>query len=289
MAEDLAPPFELLAPAICRGPVLFNAPHSGRIYPRAFQQQTRLDLMTLRRSEDAFVDDLFAGVVLRGAPLLKALFPRAYVDVNREPYELDPAMFDGALPAFANVASMRVAGGLGTIARIVTERDEIYSGPIPVEDALRRIQSLYLPYHNALQSALTQLANQFGVAILIDCHSMPSMRQDTARRPDFILGDRFSTSCARIIVDLAQDRLRRLGYTVTRNKPYAGGYITETYGLPKRGFHALQIEINRGLYMDERRVRKLPRFAEIQTDLMALAEDLIALSASDLALPEAAE
>ncbi|MCB1490727.1 MAG: N-formylglutamate amidohydrolase [Rhodobiaceae bacterium] len=289
MIDELDPPFELLTPAIARGPVLFNLPHSGRVYPRRFQAQTRLDLMTLRRSEDAFVDDLFAGVVLRGAPLLKARFPRAYVDVNREPYELDPAMFSGPLPKEANIASVRVAGGLGTIARIVTERDEIYQGPIPVEDAIERIETLYKPYHRALADTLEGLARRFGAAILIDCHSMPSMRQDAARRPDFILGDRYNTSCSRLIVDVAHNRLRRLGYTVTRNKPYAGGYITETYGQPHRGFHALQIEINRGLYMDERRVAKLPSFANLQTDLMVLVEDLIALSPAGLMPSQAAE
>lgn len=289
MPKELDPPFELLQPAIPRGPVLFNAPHSGRIYPRAFRNQTRLDLMTLRRSEDAFVDDLFAGVVLRGAPLLKALFPRAYVDVNREPYELDPAMFSGSLPANANVTSIRVAGGLGTIARIVTEHDEIYAGPIPVEEALTRIETLYKPYHAALAQTLARFVKTFGVAVLIDCHSMPSLRNDTGRRPDFILGDRFSTACNPLIIDVAHERLRRLGYRVTRNKPYAGGYITETYGQPRLGVHALQIEINRGLYMNEKRVAKTPRFAEIQADLMTLAEDLIALAPDDLALPEAAE
>ena len=289
MTDELDPPFLLLEPAVQRGPVLFNAPHSGRIYPDRFRRQSRLDLITLRRSEDAFVDDLFAGVVLRGAPLLKAQFPRAYVDVNREPYELDPSMFVGALPSCANVASMRVAGGLGTIPRIVTERDEIYDGPIAVGDALRRIADLYMPYHRALRDTMLGLARRFGVAILIDCHSMPSLRSDTGRRPDIILGDRFSTSCAGLVVDVAQDCLTRLGYSVMRNKPYAGGYITETYGQPASGFHALQIEINRGLYMDERQVRKLSSFAKVQTDLMALAEDLIALAPGDLDFSQAAE
>ena len=238
---------------------------------------------------DAFVDDLFIGVVLRGAPLLRANFPRAYVDVNREPFELDPAMFTGPLPAGANVSSIRVAGGLGTIPRIVTEHDEIYREPIPVEDALERINRLYVPYHHKLRETLRRLAGHFGAAILIDCHSMPSMRADKGRRPDFILGDRFSTSCSRLVIDVAQDRLRRLGYTVTRNKPYAGGYITETYGRPQHGLHALQIEINRSLYMDEVGVEKLTRFADIASDLMVLAEDLIAIPPADLTLRQAAE
>jgi len=117
--DELDPPFEIIEPEQWRGPVLFNSPHSGRIYPRAFLQSSRLDLPTLRRSEDSFVDDLALGVVARGYPLMRAHFPRCFVDVNREPYELDPRMFEGRLPSFANTRSMRVAGGLGTVARVV--------------------------------------------------------------------------------------------------------------------------------------------------------------------------
>src|SRR5438132_1482011 len=147
--DELDPPFEILEPGNWRGPVIFNSPHSGSVYPREFLIASRLDLATLRRSEDSFVDELILGVVSRGDPLMRAHFPRCYVDVNREPYELDPRMFDGRLPSFANTRSMRVAGGLGTVARVVGDAQEIYAQRIPVDDAIRRIEALYKPYHRA--------------------------------------------------------------------------------------------------------------------------------------------
>src|SRR5438105_9544367 len=149
--DELDPPFEILEPKEWRGPVLFNSPHSGSVYPHAFLATSRLDVGTLRRSEDSFVDELIAGVVTRGDPVMRAHFPRCYVDVNREPYELDPRMFDGRLPSFANTPSMRVAGGLGTVARVVGDAQEIYDQRIAVAEAMRRIDGLYKPYHRALR------------------------------------------------------------------------------------------------------------------------------------------
>src|SRR6267154_2481837 len=171
---ELDPPFEVIEPFECRSPVVFNSPHSGSIYPRAFLESAKLDLATLRRSEVSFVDDLIAGVVPRGHPLVRVHFPRCYVDVNREPYELDPRMFDGRLPSFANTRSMRVAGGLGTVARVVGDAQEIYHQRIPIDDALRRIEGLYKPYHRALRRLLTRVHRDFGTAVLVDFHSMPS-------------------------------------------------------------------------------------------------------------------
>jgi len=170
--RDFDPPFEIIEPAAIGGPLLFNSPHSGSIYPEAFLRQAQLDIATLRRSEDSFVDELFAGVVPQGYPLMRAHFPRCFVDVNREPYELDPRMFEGRLPSFANTRSMRVAGGLGTVARVVGDAQEIYGRRIPVDEALARIESLYKPYHRALRRLFSKLHRDFGYAILIDCHSM---------------------------------------------------------------------------------------------------------------------
>src|SRR4029077_16234941 len=174
MQDELDPPFEALEPADCRGPLLFNSPHSGRIYPREFLLTSRLDLATLRRSEDSFVGELIEGVVARGHPVVRAHFPRCYVDVNREPYELDPRMFEGRLPSFPHPRSMRVAGGLGTVARVVGDAQEIYDQRIAVAEAMRRIDGLYKPYHRALRRLFMRLQRDFGAAILIDCHSMPS-------------------------------------------------------------------------------------------------------------------
>jgi N-formylglutamate amidohydrolase len=274
--DELDPPFEILEPAACQAPVAFNSPHSGSTYPRAFLAASRLDIATLRRSEDSFVDALIAGVVSRGYPLMRAHFPRCFVDVNREPYELDPRMFDGRLPSFANTRSMRVAGGLGTVARVVGDAQEIYDHRLPVDDALRRIESLYKPYHRALRRLFTALHRDFGAAVLIDCHSMPSTagHKDERPRPEFVLGDRYGTSCAGPVAETIEKTLRGLGYTVSRNKPYAGGFITEHYGNPAAGLHAIQLEINRGLYMDERRYQRAPGFGRLAADLETLADRL---------------
>jgi N-formylglutamate amidohydrolase len=282
--DDFDPPYEAIEPAECRGPVLFNSPHSGRVYPRAFLLASRLDLSTLRRSEDSFVDDLIAGIAARGHPIMKAHFPRCYVDVNREPYELDPRMFEGRLPSFANTRSMRVAGGLGTVARVVGDAQEIYSQRIPVDDAIRRIEGLYKPYHRSLRRLFTRVHRDFGAAILIDCHSMPSSAGSKDERPrsDVVLGDRYGTSCIAAVAETADATLRAQGYSVSRNKPYAGGFITEHYGNPAAGLHAIQLELNRALYMDERRFERSPSFGQLAADLETLAENLAAIPLQEL-------
>jgi N-formylglutamate deformylase len=274
--DDFETPFEIVEPDEQTIPLVFNSPHSGRVYPRAFLQASRLDPLTLRRSEDSFVEELFAGVTGLGAPLMQAHFPRAYLDVNREPYELDPRMFDGRLPAFANTRSMRVAGGLGTIARIVGDSQEIYARRLPVEDALLRIELLYKPYHRALQKLLQRTQRTFGMAVLVDCHSMPSAQaqRDEAGRCDFVIGDRYGTSASALFADVIDGALRSRGYTVTRNKPYAGGYITEHYGNPAAHCHALQVEVSRALYMDERRFVRSEGFSLVARDLVGMAAEL---------------
>jgi N-formylglutamate deformylase len=245
---------------------------------------SRLDLATLRRSEDSFVDDLIAGVVPRGYPLMRAHFPRCYVDVNREPYELDPRMFEGRLPSFANTRSMRVAGGLGTVARVVGDAQEIYDQRISVDDALRRIDGLYKPYHRSLRRLFTRVHRSFGAAVLIDCHSMPSTAgaKDERPRADVVLGDRYGTSCVGVVSDLIERTLRNCGYSVSRNKPYAGGFITEHYGNPAAGLHAIQLEINRALYMDERRYERSATFAKLAAELEMLAESLASIPLEEL-------
>ena len=284
LKDELDPPFEIIEPAVCSGPVLFNSPHSGSIYPHAFLTSSRLDVTMLRRSEDSFVDELAMGVVGRGYPLMRAHFPRCYVDVNREPYELDPRMFEGRLPSFANTRSMRVAGGLGTVARVVGDAQEIYGQRIPVDDAIRRIESLYKPYHRALRRLFTRIHRDFGTAVLIDCHSMPSTAGSKDERPrsDVVLGDRYGTSCVPAIVETIESTLREQGYSISRNKPYAGGFITEHYGNPTAGLHAIQLEFNRALYMDERRYERIPSFARLAADLEALADRLAAIPIEEL-------
>src|SRR3984885_1839609 len=202
--DQLEPPFEVLEPARCRGPLLFNSPHSGRIYPPDFLEASRLDLATLRRSEDSFVDELILGGVGRAPPVMRAHFPRCFVDVNREPYELDPRMFDGRLPSFANPRSMRVAGGLGTIPRVAGDGQEIYRERLSVDNALARIEALYKPYHRALRRLINKTHQAFGTVVVVDCHSMPSIgvSRDEPRRPDVVIGDRYGTSCAALLPDM---------------------------------------------------------------------------------------
>ena len=284
MRNELNPPFEILEPSEWVGPIVFNSPHSGCVYPRSFLSSARLELAALRRSEDSFVDELFLGVVQRGHPLMRAHFPRCYVDVNREPYELDPRMFEGRLPSFANTRSMRVAGGLGTVARVVGDAQEIYDQRIPVDDALGRIEELYKPYHRALRRLVTKVHRDWGAAVLVDCHSMPSTAggKDERPRADVVLGDRYGTSCVAIVSEAIEATLTELGYSVSRNKPYAGGFITEHYGNPSAGLHAIQLEINRGLYMDERRYERSASFQTVAADLELVAEEVGAIPAQEL-------
>lgn len=279
MRSLFQPAFEIIEPQRPAGPAVFNSPHSGCHYPAEFLAQSRLDERGLRRSEDCHVDRLFGDIPALGLPLMAARFPRAYLDVNREPYELDPRMFEGRLPAQANTRSLRVAGGLGTVPRIVGDGQDIYARRLPVTEALWRIETLYRPYHRALRQLVDRSRRQFGQAILIDCHSMPSasLGQGPEPRSDIVLGDRYGTSCAAQLTDHVADRLAAMGYVVHRNKPYAGGFITEHYGAPLAGVHALQIEINRARYMDEGTLRPHAGFDTLRRDMAALAASLTGL------------
>jgi len=280
-AEDFSvvPPFEIRSGAEQRVPFLFNSPHSGRHYPERFLAMARLDRNAIRRSEDCYVEELFGGAVPLGAPLLSANFPRAYLDVNREPWELDPRMFAEPVPSFCNIRSARVAGGLGTVPKLVGEGLDIYPGRLPLSEAVGRIEAVYKPYHETLKRLLTRTHARFGYAVLIDCHSMPASIRvgDNGVRPDFIIGDRFGISASPALTEMAISLLVGMGYTVAHNKPYAGGFITEHYGRPARHLHALQIEVNRGLYMDERTFRKSAGFDALAGDLTRFSADLMSM------------
>ncbi len=263
--QAIDPPFEIVPPSAPRLPVVFNSPHSGRCYPPAFIAASRLDRLTLRRSEDCYIDDLFSWCSGLGAPLLKAHFPRAYLDVNREPFELDPDMFVDALPGHANTGSPRVAGGLGTIPRIVCEHEEIYRKPLSYSEAEARIAGLYRPYHAALAGLIDETVLGAGWALLIDCHSMPSsaappVHGSGGARADIVLGDRYGSACDPALTGLIDDLFTASGLRIAHNKPYAGGYITQTYGQPRFQRHAVQVEINRGLYLNERDLSKAAAF-----------------------------
>ena len=276
-AELARSPYALYQPAELTTPFVFASPHSGRAYPKDFVAQSRLSFNTLRRSEDAFVEELFKPVVTCGAPLIAATFPRAYLDVNRAPQEFDAAMFEGPLPFAVDASSPRVNAGLGVIPRVVREGAEIYRQKLSAGEASERLAALYRPYHAALSQLAAGTMTRFGLAIVVDCHSMPS----AAAVPDIVLGDRYGVSASPSLIRAAEEAFEQQGFSVARNVPYAGGYTTQLHGRPGRGSHALQIEINRALYMDEDTIRPGPHFA---TFAMRLAASLKALAALDPAL-----
>ena len=272
--SEFDPPFELVEPPDSGGPLLYNSPHSGNVFPSGFLSLAKLALPDLKRSSDLYMDEMIIGAVSRGIPVMRAHFPRCFVDVNREPYELDPSMFEGRIPAFANSRSTRVAAGYGTIARFVGEQQDIYRRKLPVAEGLRRIDQYYLPYHASLRRVLSGFHRMHGLAVLIDWHSMPSAVFGPHRSVDIVLGDRHGTSCAPQLIDFVEATIRSMGLTVQRNQPYAGGFITEHYGNPHSGLHALQIEINRALYMDEQFQERHSGFEAMREAMMALTEAL---------------
>lgn len=275
--DAFLPPFEVRRPQRQTAGFVFSSPHSGRAYPEEFLLSSRLDPGTLRKSEDCFVDELFADMPNLGAPLIAALFPRAYLDLNREPYELDPELVDEPLPAHANTQSLRVAGGLGTVARIVADGEEIYHDRLTLNDIMARIEALYFPFHGALTALVEETTANFGYTVLIDCHSMPSTAAAAGGgpRPEVVIGDRFGAACDQRLARLVRDAFLKRGYDVQMNRPYAGGFITEHHGRPGRSVHALQIELNRGLYLDERNLAKTPGFDVLRNDLHDIFQDLI--------------
>ncbi|HEY3847662.1 MAG TPA: N-formylglutamate amidohydrolase [Acetobacteraceae bacterium] len=270
---EAADPVLVSRPAHQMVPVIFASPHSGRAYPADFLAAARLDPLSLRRSEDSFVDDLFSAAPEFGAPLLCATFPRAFCDANREPWELDPAMFADQLPPWVNTTSARVGAGLGTIARIVASGETIYRGKLSFSEAERRVQLFWQPFHDTLAALIAGTRAVFGTCLLVDCHSMPS---HGIGRPgvktDFVLGDAHGTACNPLVTQFIERTLADLGYVVRRNDPYAGGYITRYYGRPREHIHVVQIEIARELYMNEARIERSPRFAAVRQDVTALIE-----------------
>jgi N-formylglutamate amidohydrolase len=267
------PPFVLIEPLHRTAPLVFASPHSGRRYPPDLISMARTGLLSLRRSEDVYVDELFAGAAAHGAIVLSASVARAYVDLNRDPSELDPEMFEGR-PQLA-VATARVQAGLGAIPRVTGDGQPIYRRKLAISEAERRIEAVYRPYHAKLADLLEETHALFGCAVLIDCHSMPSSARG-AHSPDIVLGDRFGASCHPSVTALAEATLRRLGYRVARNAPFAGGHTTQTHGRPGERAHALQIEINRALYVDERTLTPTSGFARVRADMNRLAETLAA-------------
>ena len=280
LAGVLTPPVEVLPAVEPRAPVVFASAHSGQIYPPGFVAASRLGPQGLRRSEDSFVDELFAAAPSLGAPLVRARFARAFCDANREKWELDPAMFAERLPDWVNAHSPRVAVGLGTVAKVVSSGEAIYRDKLAFSEVVARIEFCWQGFHDALDAQIRQTQARFGVALLLDCHSMPGSSQTRGERADIILGDAHGTACAPALIQQAEMRLRDLGFRVRRNDPYAGGYITRHYGRPREGVHALQIEVCRSLYMKEADYTKSVHFQDVQSRLERFAAQIVLHAAS---------
>jgi N-formylglutamate amidohydrolase len=276
MTPELGPPIEVLQPDAGALPLVISSPHSGQIYPPSMLQELRLPLEQLRCLEDGQVDRLFGAAPELGAPLLRARFARAYVDPNREVFELDAGLFHG-LPDHVNATSARARAGLGTIPSRIAGED-IYRWRLPFDEAEERVRLAYWPYHHALQGLIGQTRAAFGTVLLLDCHSMPSLAPNGAAATDgaidFALGDRFGRSCSPLVVERIEATLCRHGFRVARNRPYAGGHITARYGHPDADVHALQIEVRRGLFMEERTRRPHRAMARLQEVIRELLVDV---------------
>jgi len=265
---------EITSKSADAAPILFTSPHSGQIYPETMVEGLRVPLMDLRRTEDAFVEDLFADAPKAGGTLVFANYARGYVDLNRDARELDPAMFSDGPPRKVAVASPRVEAGLGCLPRVAARGEPIYARQMSRAEGEYRLAQVHDAYHGFVRKTLETYQETTGIGVLIDCHSMPSRQPGRRKLADIVLGDRFGSSCDNRLSSVAERTFRELGYTVSRNAPYAGGYTTRCYGRPKRGVHALQIEINRGLYMDEQAVTPNAHFDAVKQDMTKISATL---------------
>lgn len=271
------PAFRLELPETLTTPVVVASPHSGRYYPWAFTRRTMLDERAIRSSEDAFMDLLVGGAPELGAPLLAAEYPRAYLDLNRAADELDPAVVEGIGRPSQNP---RISSGLGVIPRVVANGRTIYRGKLSREDADARIEDIWRPYHACLEGLMAEARDRFGEAVLLDFHSMPHEALENlagagSRRPEVVLGDRFGASCRRGIVDELEAAFEGAGLVVSRNAPFAGAYVTQHYGRPSRGRSAVQIEIDRSLYMNEQLIRPNGNFQNVKALMTSVLSRVI--------------
>ena len=276
--EATLPAFEIARGEPVIAPVIFASPHSGTHYPQHMQANLCVPLSDLRRTEDAFVDELYAPASDAGGVLIRATHARTYVDLNRDARELDAAMFADGLPRTAGMPSARVRAGLGCLPRVGASGREIYQEPLSSADGAHRLTHVHDAYHQALRSEIEALKPNWSDIFVIDCHSMPSRQPGRSNMPDIVLGDRFGSSCSARLTSLVERQFRREGFTVARNAPYAGGFTTRKYGRPRRGIHVLQIEINRALYMNELTIEKSTGFEKLRQQLADLATEILNLA-----------
>lgn len=294
-------PYAIARPAAKRvAPVVVTSPHSGSDYPTAFLAASRLSAHDLRQSEDMYVDALFAEAPNFGATLIAARYPRSFVDLNRGANEIDPDLVEDDLPVHREQSLPRVQAGLGTIPRIVAEDTPIYDDKLSIDEIARRMREIYHPFHAMLEDEVANLRNNFSTALLVDAHSMPSLAtrnsapRNRSAQIDIVLGTCHGRACTDRITDFVSQYFRRSGYTIALNRPYAGGYITSHFGRPHAASHAIQIEINRALYMNETSYEMTANFDSLKADLSGLVAALTAawrdiMPVSDTADTKAAE
>lgn len=275
------PAFQIDRGSPVKGPVIFASPHSGTHYPEPMRSRLSVPLSDLRRTEDAFVDELYGPAIALGATLISAAYARTYVDLNRDARELDASMFEGDVPRIAGMPSARVKAGLGCLPRVGASGRDIYLEPLSRREGEHRLEFVHDAYHHALQAEIETLKQDWSDIFVIDCHSMPSRQPGRSSMPDIVLGDRFGSSCSARLTSMVERSFRREGFTVARNAPYAGGYTTRKYGRPRRGVHVLQIEINRSLYMNETAIEKSRGFVTLQSQLAGLISEILSLAQSE--------
>ncbi len=271
-------PCQVVRGAPVMAPVVFASPHSGLLYPPDLQAQLQVPIIDLRRTEDAFVDELFACAPAQGAVLISANYARTYVDLNRDARELDASMFADGVPRTCGLPSARVEAGLGCLPRVGASGREIYGEKLSRAEGARRLDHIHDGYHAVLGAELERLKLDWSDIVLIDCHSMPSVQPGRSGLPDIVLGDRFGSSCDGALTGVVERRFRHHGLSVSRNAPYAGGYTTRRYGRPRSGVHALQIELNRDLYMHEVSVEKSASFGALSAVLSDVIDAVMAFA-----------
>lgn len=270
-------PYRIIGPTESAAPIVLASPHSGREYPGAFLAQSRLTLGQLRRAEDAYVDELLGDAVAEGVPLIAARYGRAYLDLNRDADEIDPAMIADPLPPSAGQASDRVAAGLGVVPRIAAHGLDIYASRLRLAEVESRVGALHRPYHRGIDMLLDRALARHGYAVLLDCHSMPTPPGGPSS-PQFVLGDLHGQTAAPRLVDAIEATIAGAGFRVSRNAPYAGGYTTLHHADRARGVHVVQIEVDRSLYMDPARLARHAGFAAVASVFRQLIGQLLAVA-----------
>ena len=284
-------PVKLFEPARPASFAVFASPHSGRVYPAARVARAQVSGAALRSSEDAYVDLLLEGAPAHGAPLITTEVPRAFVDFNRAPDELDPALIEGVARSGVNP---RVASGLGVIARVVAGGRPIYAGMLTQDEARARLRACWHPYHDALSGLLARQRQRHGQVLLCDVHSMPhealsGLARRGAGRPEVVLGDRFGASCRPDLMAAIEGVFARAGLRVARNAPFAGAFVAQRYGNPATGVSVVQIEIDRALYLDESRVEPGPGFDAFRALMAGIVAEIATICAAQGPMEMAAE